>query len=182
MFYPEELATIAAKFAGDAETLKHEALVLAEIKKPKSSRPKVFFFSGDEGFKKIWEKIFSSGIKEYCIITDPREMLGFVKKGYITEKIIKAKIKAGLKSRQIIGFSEYAKEIVAKDASENRISKILPHIYRIPVTKIIFGTSVAFIGPLSEDTMMIVESEAFAKTEQSAFEALWSFLPVRVEK
>lgn len=138
-----------------------------------SPKTKILVFENTEGFKKIWETLFRSGVKEYLIITDPREMLGFVEKGYITGKIIKEKNWLGIKSRQIIASSEYAKEIVAKDAKENRISKILPHIYKLPFTVIIFGGFTALISPLLENTILLIESKDFAKTQRSIFEALW---------
>jgi len=144
-----------------------------EIIKNKNTKPRVFFFDNAEGFKKIWEMLFRSGAKEYLIMTDPREMLGFVQKGYITGKIIKEKTQLGIKSRQIIASSEYAKEIVAKDAKENRVSKILPHIYKIPFTTIVFGANVALISPQKENLILLFESEEFAKTQRSVFEALW---------
>lgn len=99
-------------------------------------------------------------------------MLGFVKKGYITERIIKEKVVGGIHSRQIVSFSEYAKEIIVKDFRENRKFKTLPPGYALPYTKIIFGASVALISPLRENLIFIVESESFAKTELTLFDAL----------
>jgi sugar-specific transcriptional regulator TrmB len=150
---------------------------LKDIKGGYSKRPKVFFFDGAEGFKKIWKFIFASRSKEYLITTDPREMLGFVREGYITEKVIKEKIKKGIKSKQLVASSEYAKDIVAKDAKENRVSKILPHNYKLPFTKIVVDDKVALISPQSENIILLIESEALAKTERSTFEALWGLLP-----
>jgi len=43
--------------------------------------------------------------------------------------------------------SDYAKDIVSRDAEENRASKILPREYAISYTKIIFGDNVAIISP-----------------------------------
>lgn len=137
------------------------------------SKTKVFVFENADGFKKIWQIIFNSNLKEYLIITDPREMLGFVEKGYITDKIIREKNRLGIKSRQIIASSEYAKEIIAKDEKEGRISKVLPHIYKLPYTTIIFGPNTVFISPLLENSILLIESGDFAKTQRSFFEALW---------
>ena len=54
---------------------------------------------------------------------------------------------------------------------------MLPHTYKLPVTTIIFGDNVALIGPAIENTMLIIESEAYAKSQRSIFEALWDKLP-----
>ncbi len=153
--------------------------LLEQIKGMPRKAPRVIFLKSAEGFKRVWRIIFDSGIKEYLIITDPQEMLGFVKKGYITDRIIKKKVELGIKSRQIAAFSEYTKEVVAKDARENRVSKIMPHIYKLPFTTIIFGNNVAFTSTIRENLLIIVESEEFAKTQRSIFEALWQALPER---
>jgi HTH-type transcriptional regulator, sugar sensing transcriptional regulator len=166
----QETSEVFGRHLGDFEAFAHESM----------RRPRLIFFDGPEGFKKVWQLIFDSGITEYLIITDPQEMLGFVRKGYITGKIIREKTKRGIKSRQLITFSEYAKEILIKDKQENRISKVLPHTYHAPFTTIIFGDSVAFISPSGENMMLVFESKAFAKTQRSLFEALWEMLPNRV--
>ena len=141
-----------------------------------STKPRVYFLSGSEGFKKIWKSVFDSKEKEYLIITDPREMLGFVRQGYIKGTIIKEKLKRGIKSRQLLSFSEYGKKVIEDDAKENRQSKILPHTYKISCTTIIFGNKVAFISPLPENIMLIIESEYFAKSQGTLFEAFWDLL------
>ncbi|MFA5926784.1 MAG: helix-turn-helix domain-containing protein [Patescibacteria group bacterium] len=149
---------------------------LVSLGHAKSQRAKVLFFDSEEGFKQIWFRLFQSGEKEYLIITDPREMLYFVRKNYITGKIIKEKIERDISSRQIIAASTYAKEIVAKDKEENRTSKILPFGHSLPFTTIIFGDNVALISPIMENIILLIESEAFAQTERSKFEALWQSL------
>jgi len=151
--------------------------VLRLLGAKKTKRPRMYFFEGAEGFKKIWQIIFKSGIEEFLIITDPREMHGFVRKQYITGKVIKEKKKLGIKSRQLIAASEYAKEIMADDRKENRESKVLPHTHKIHFTTIIFGNHVALISPHLENIMFIIQSEAYAKTQKSLFETLWELLP-----
>lgn len=166
-----------------AKTARFEASLplLEQIKSAPQQGPKITFLKGAEGFKRIWKMIFDSGIKEYLIITDPQHMLGFVRKGYLTDRIIKEKIARDVHSRQIAVFSEYAKALVTNDKKENRISKIMPHVYRFPFTTIIFGNSVAFASSPRENLLLIIESEEFAKTQRSVFEALWTLLPERKE-
>ncbi|OQA03820.1 MAG: Sugar-specific transcriptional regulator TrmB [bacterium ADurb.Bin400] len=142
-----------------------------------AKKPKVLFFDSEEGFRRIWQTLFDSGENEYLIITDPREMLHFVRKNYITGKIIRKKIKLGISSRQLVTHSEYAKEIVAKDKHENRVSKILPQSYRVRYTTIIFGDRVALISPFTENIIMLFESPAFAQSERAKFDIIWELLP-----
>lgn len=176
-FIAEKVDTLAIRFKERLGVLEEHLDVFNALAHESLKKPRLIFFDGGEGFKKIWRMIFDAKVTEYLIITDPQEMLGFVRKGYITGSIIKEKIKRGIKSRQLIAFSEYAKEIVAKDQYENRTSKILPHTYKLPFTTIIFGDSVAFISPSGENTMLVFESKGFAKTQRSLFEALWVSLP-----
>ena len=176
IYLAEDPKEFLDKFRNRVEKFAENIEKLKEVKKI-SKKPRIFYFDGAEGFKKVWDFLFKSGVKEYLIMTDPEEMLGFVKKGYITGKIIEEKVRLGIKSRQLVASSLYSREITAKDSEQNRVSKILPHIYKIPFTKIIFGDRVAMISPMVENFIFIVESEAFAKTERSTFEALWNSLP-----
>lgn len=178
-FIPENPNLILEQFKArvDKLTKNIDALTTIYNKSKIVKRPKTSFFSGADGFKKIWQIIFRSGIKEFLNITGAQEMTGFVREGYITQNIIKEKIRRGIHSRQLIAFSEYAKEIIIKDKRENRVSKMLPHIYKIPFTILIFADNVALISPSFENIIMIIESESFTKTMTSLFEALWNSLP-----
>jgi len=103
-------------------------------------------------------------------------MLAFVQKGYITKTIIDKKKSLGIKSRQIVASSDYAKKVVAKDAEENRESKLLPHQYPINFTTIIFGKSVAFISPNIQSMLLVIENEDFTESQLALFDALWDSL------
>ena len=172
-FVPADPAELLERLKTKIENFSKNLEALNKVRRQNVRKPQILFFDGAEGFKKIWQMLFESGVPEYLITTDPRAMLSFVHKGYITGRVIKEKLRLGIKSRQLIAFSEYAKEIIAKDKQENRISKMLPHIYKIPFTTIIFGDKVALISPAHEDIILIIESETFAKTQRSIFEAIW---------
>ncbi len=170
---PEELKRMTLENIRQFEKIVPELTALTQ---KNSRKPSVSFLDGKEGFRKIWDLILRSGLKEFLIIADPREMLGFAERGYITNTIIKKKIAAGIRSRQIAAFSEYTKEVLAKDREENRVSKVLPHYHKIPCVKIIFGDQVAVITPSNENMIILIRSEAYAKTERSLFEAMWEIL------
>lgn len=139
-------------------------------------KPRTLFFEGTDGFKKVWDIIFKSGVKEYRIITDPRSLTSFVSSKYIVKKIIADRQRLGIKSKQLIASTPVTKEIIAKDQSENRVSKILPSNYPLPFTTVIFGKSVAFISPNIQSMLLVIENEDFAATQYSLFETLWSLL------
>ena len=105
--------------------------------------------------------------------------LGYVRERYILDEIIAAKRIRGIKSRQLITDSPYARKIVLKDMSENRVSKLLPSRYPLLFTQIVCKDFVAFVSPRVEDVLMIIESESLAQTRRIFFEILWQSLPTR---
>jgi sugar-specific transcriptional regulator TrmB len=177
IFVPEQPRALLERVSQAAADFSKQLPNLESLQVPEKTKPRFVYLDGSEGFKKIWRLLFVSGQREYLIMTDPQEMLGFVRKRYITDTIIRQKIGLGIKSRQLVAFSEYAKEIVKKDKLENRVSKIIPHTYKLPYTTIIFGDTVAFISPAGENVMMVANSASFAKSQRSLFELLWAMLP-----
>lgn len=140
-------------------------------------RPRIYFLYGVPGFKQVWEKIFQSPSKEYCITTDGSSFLDFVKEKYIVRDIIRRKNQLNIKSRQLIVSSSYARSIIAKDTLENRTSKLLPPQYQIPFTQIICANLVAYISQRYENTLIVIESDSFSKTQSMIFNLLWNLLP-----
>lgn len=150
---------------------------LSKLEHGESYKPKVSLFSGKEGFQKIWEELFTSNEKEFYIITDAQHLLGYMKEHFIEKDLIAEKIRKGIVSKQLIVFSEYAKKVVAKDKKENRISKYLPHYYKLSVTKIICGNTIVLISPIEENLLLHIVSPSIAATEKAQFDALWELLP-----
>ncbi len=149
---------------------------LEEIESKKHSifkKPRLYFLYGPSGFKQIWDMIFATPDKEFRIITEAGHFTDFVREKYILDEIIKTKKKLNIFSRQIIQDSPLAREIVAKDKKENRVSKIIPSHHKLPFTEVICHDFVAFISPRFDNTLFIVENESFAQTRRSVFEVTW---------
>lgn len=144
-----------------------DALVLSHYKKPG-----VYFFHGPSGFKAVWDRIFESR-DGYRIITEGENFLDFVSERYILDEIIKAKKIRKLQSMQLIVDSPYARMIVRKDPTENRVSKFLPKGYALPYTEVIGEEFTALISPRPDDMIIVIESAALAKTRRSYFDMLW---------
>lgn len=176
-YIAEDPNQLLKQFRNKTDKFADQIKFLEAIHNRSAEKPRIYLFKGKEGFRKILQFILDSNIEEYLIITDPREFVSFVKKGYIERNIISKKTKRNIRSRQLIAQSEYAKQIMAKDKRENRVSKCLPYNHTISFTTIIFGNKVALISPFIENNMLIIESEAFAKTQRSIFEILWEVLP-----
>lgn len=168
---PAGLLKAARKRVADFEENLDE---LQEKKNSIYKVPRVYFLYGPQGFKKIWDMIFESGEKEYRIITQGENFLDFVKEKYILDEIIQKKKKLKIFSKQLISDSAYAKTIIAKDARENRESKLLPPVYKLPFTELITDRFVALISPRFENMLLVIENTSFAKTRKSLFEVIWN--------
>jgi len=166
------IAGLEEKLSG----LKNALPQLKNITAQPDTRPKVIFYQGQEGFKKIWQEILKSKIKEYLITTTAKEFLTFLGEKYIEKGIIRQKTKLGITSRQIITDSSYARKIMAKDSQESRITKIAPPHLPFPATEIIFGNKVAVFSSRFENILMIIESEEITKSRKSSFEIMWQSL------
>lgn len=176
-YLAEEPKTILKHSRGRISEFEDSIPALEERKHAIYRRPRTFFLYGPAGFKQAWNLIFSSPDKEFVITTPAESFLGFVAEKYILDDIIKTKKKLGVKSRQLITDSAYSRKIVAKDFTENRVSKFLPNRYPLPFTEIVSSEFVVLISPRPDNLIMVIESASFAKTRRSIFEILWDALP-----
>lgn len=138
--------------------------------------PRTYFLYGVVGFKQIWDRVLEKPESNFDIITSGESFLPFVREKYILEEIIALKKKNKISSRQLIVDSRYARKIVSGDKQENRVSKILPAHYKLPYTTLISTNFVAFISPRSENMLIVIESESFAKNQRAIFNSLWDSL------
>lgn len=178
MYYvPEQpgmlLNNVKEKISNFEESLKLLEDTAGHIYK----KPRVYFLYGSAGFKQAWDLILHTKEKEYRIITEGENFLGYVKEKYIVDEIIAKKKRLGVLSRQLITASAYAKRIIAKDSQENRVSKLLPTQCKLPFTEIITESIVAFISPRFNNMIFVVENDSFARTRKSIFESLWQAIP-----
>lgn len=173
-YVPEQPATLLKNAEGKISDFA-ESLTLLEDKAAYIKRkPRVYFLYGSAGFKQVWDMILNTKEKEYRIITEGENFLDYAKEKYIVDEIIAKKKKLGVLSRQLIMTSPYAKQIISKDGQENRVSKLLSPIYKLPFTEIITESMVAFISPRFNNMIFIVENDAFSRTRKSVFEILWN--------
>ncbi len=139
-----------------------------------NKRPRVYFLYGSSGFKQVWDMILNVKEKEYRIITQGESFLGYVKEKYIIDEIIANKKRLKISSKQLISDSIYARKIIAKDSAENRVSKLLPPMYKLPFTEIIAESLTAFISPKFDNMIFVVEDIFFSQTRKSIFEIMWN--------
>ena len=166
-------ADLLKSFRHRLQDFEKTATILEEYRGSLFRKPAIYFLQGPAGFKQVWNLIFQSKPKEYRIMTEGLNFLDFIREKYIINEIIQTKKKLGVKSKQIIVDSPYARKIIAKDASENRQSKLLPTYTKIPFTEIISPSMVAYISPRFSNVIFIVENETFAESRRIVFDLLW---------
>lgn len=172
-YTPEQPATLLKNTKEKISNFESSIKLLEDKAGHINRKPRVYFLYGSAGFKQTWDMILDTKEKEYRIITEGENFLDYVREKYILDEIISKKKQLGVKSKQLITDSPYAKEIIAKDIKENRVSKLLPSIYKLPFTEIITESIVAFISPRFNNMIFIVENDSFSRTRKSIFETLW---------
>lgn len=133
----------------------------------------VTMYEGSDGFRNFWQKLFRSGVKEYCLLTSAVGLRDYVHEDYLVKHIISERLRLGIKSRQLIPENAITKKIVAKDHEELRESRFLPGDTQLPATILIFGEEVAFVTSRKENLVILVASGDVAITNRSTFELLW---------
>lgn len=146
---------------------------LEERKHSVYHKPRVYFLYGTPGFKHIWQMLFDSKCKEFRIITEGSNFLDFVKEKYILDEIIKNKRMLGIKSRQLVVDSAYARKLIKNDLVQNRVSKLLPADTKIPFTEIITDEFAAFISPRWDNFLFVTENDSFVRSRKSMFDLIW---------
>jgi len=135
----------------------------------------VTMYEGTDGFRQFWQKLFRSGIKEYCLLTSGVGLREYVREDYLVKHVIAERLRLGIKSRQLLPDTTFTrKKIVAFDHKELRESRFLPRDVALPATTLIFGEQVAFITSRKENAVVLVASGDIAVTLKTAFELLWS--------
>ncbi len=134
----------------------------------------VTVYEGSEGFKQFWRNVIASGVREYCLLTSGKNMLEYVHQPYLVDRIIGNRVKAGIKSRQLLPDTPRSREIVAEDPGQLRESRFLPPAVPLPATMLIYGNDVAFVTTRKENAVIMVTSGDVAVTLRTTFEMLWS--------
>ncbi len=173
-YVPEQPATLLYNAKERISNFEGSLKLLEDTAGRINKKPRVYFLYGSAGFKQVWDMILNTKEKEYRIITEGENFLDYVKEKYIVDEIIAKKKKLGILSKQLITASAYARQIIAKDSRENRVSKLLPPIYKLPFTEIITESIVVFISPRFNNMIFIVENDSFSRTRRSIFEILWN--------
>lgn len=134
----------------------------------------VTMYEGSEGFRQFWQKLFRSGVKEYCLMTSATGMREYVREEYLVRHVIATRLKLGIKSRQLLPENSMTRKVVGTDAAQLRESRYLPATAQLPATVLIFGNEAAFITTRKENSVILMASGDIAGTLRTAFELMWA--------
>lgn len=168
---PQELdARLRARSRLFAEALPE----LTALRGTVHERAGVTLFEGADGFRQLWQRIFSSGVAEYRNFTAGVGYTEFVREQYLVERIIAERIRRGIRSKHLIVDSRIARKIVASDAVQLRASRLLPAGLALPASFIIFNDEVAFFTTRKENMILLLNSSEIAQTMATTFDLLWA--------
>ena len=166
---------------------KHEQLerdkkivedILPAIKSINASedfRPQIKVYSGEKGFRKVWDEIFSYKGKKFLSIARVETFSKFAGEEFLAE-ILERKNKLGFSSRAINEDSPSARNLQVDDIKFNRETRLAPKEFQFPSTEIIFGDKIVMFSTQEENIILVIESKDFAETHRQYFEMLWKFL------
>lgn len=138
-------------------------------------KPQIRVYSGEKGFKQVWDEIFATKEKTFLSIAQIETFVKFGGEEFLTE-IQKRKGRLGFFSRAINEYSEIAEKMKGDDRKYNRETRIAPKEFRFPSTEIIFGDKIAMFSTKEENIIVVIQSKDFAETHQAYFEMLWKFV------
>lgn len=133
----------------------------------------VTMYEGSDGFRQFWQKLFRSGVKDYCLLTSASGLRDYAHEDYLVKHVIATRMKLGIKSRQLLPENAMTRKVVATDKQQLRESRYLPENVTLPATLLIFGDEVAFVTTRKENSVILVASGDIAVTLRTTFELLW---------
>jgi len=138
-------------------------------------KPQIKVYSGEKGFKQVWEEIFSCPEKTFLSIARIETFIKFIGEDGL-KLILEKKNKLGFISRAINENSKPAENMQKEDKKYNRETRLAPKEFQFPSTEIIFGDKIAMFSTIKENIIIVIESKDFAKTHRAYFEMLWKYL------
>ena len=150
------------KILPELKTLEEEAV----------ERPKVKFYEGKEGIKRLYEEIFK----------ERGEIVGFSWPDKAFEKIeffpnfVKKRVKLKIPIRLILPNTKFARQRKRTGKKELRTVKLSPNLPPFEAVFLISGKKIIMFSLKSWFVGVLIENKEIAKGLKSFFEALWGKL------
>lgn len=174
IFY-KSLDVLHDRFSRTKKMVEETLPLIKSITSESDFKPQIRVYTGESGFKKVWDEILSFGGKSFLSIARIETFVQFMGEDFLNE-IQNRKVKAGISSRAINENSAMAKKMVEADKMASRETRLTPNGFEFPSSEIIFGDKVAMFSTREENIIVMIDSKDFAQTHRIYFEMMWKFL------
>jgi len=140
----------------------------------KDFKPQIRVYTGEKGFRQVWDEIFSDG-NDFISIARIETFIEFAGEKFL-QNIQERKKKEGLSSRAINEDSPSARKLYNVDSKYSRQTRLAPREFQFPTTETIFGDKIAMFSTKNENIILVIESKDFAQTHRVYFEMMWKLL------
>lgn len=139
------------------------------------NKPKVRYYQGVDGLKRVYEQIVDSDESTILGFSDYEKMFDAIDMDWLwtfPEKRLEKK----MEFLSIAKDGEWARIVKRKDAEQLRQTKIVPEI-EFDTEVNIYGNNVALLSFRRPYAGVIIEDRAIATTMRSVWKLLWNLLP-----
>ncbi|MDP2684739.1 MAG: helix-turn-helix domain-containing protein [bacterium] len=141
------------------------------------TKPKIKFYEGVEGIKKVLEETLQSKENELKSIIPIKDLISLVGEDYF-DQYTQKRISKGYKLFSIRPRSKELKKTVKKfewgsSKQHNREVRYAPKDFNFSMSMYLFDNKVIFISSKKENFGMIIESEELAYNQKAMFNILW---------
>jgi len=171
----KSLDVIHDKFFRTKKMVEETLPLIKSITAESDFKPQIRVYTGESGFKRVWDEILSFGGKSFLSIARIETFVQFMGEDFLNE-IQNRKVKAGISSRAINENSAMAQKMVEVDKAASRETRLTPNGFEFPSSEIIFGDKIAMFSTREENIIVVIESKDFAQTHRIYFEMMWKFL------
>lgn len=136
-----------------------------------TNKPTIRYFEGKDGLKEVFNDIYSAGKKEVIGAAD-LESIEKIFPGFLSKTLIPKRVRGKLHSKAILLENSLSRQAKAKDASQNRESKLVdPKKYPLPAEIDVYENKVAMLSFRKNSFVgLIVEDSDIAISLKSIFE------------
>jgi sugar-specific transcriptional regulator TrmB len=171
---PQELVSLAQKkqeqYKVTAKELEQNIPELQALYNLKHERPKIRYYEGTEGIKKIYEETLSvEKIYVHCMTQDAREIMGSYLDTYFTRVIRKM-----IFTQEIVSDSDVDKEYQKEYSTSRNEIITISQKYITNTDYMIYGNCIAFITYKDKKPVgIVIEDPEIAHFERIKFMLIW---------
>jgi sugar-specific transcriptional regulator TrmB len=137
-------------------------------------KPKIRYYEGRDGMKKITTNAIMSGSQEILDLTPVKNVMAVLGERFVKHRV-DARVQKGIRLK-VLRPKERIKgpwEMVSTDKSLLREIRYLPENFKLDNFITIYANTVAIVSSLEENYGLEIESKEFADTMRSLFYLVW---------